>query len=88
MEAMAFELKIVSSNVFGIPEMIGDRHEGYLVRPGDPEALANVLVEAIETDYANRLRGNAYARVNRLFDNQKQLPKHLAMVKEVILQHE
>jgi GT2 family glycosyltransferase/glycosyltransferase involved in cell wall biosynthesis len=88
LEAMAFELKIVSTNVFGIPEMIGDRHEGYLVRPGDPEALANVLVEAIDTDYANRLRGNAYARVNRLFDNQKQLPKHLEIVKEVVLQHE
>ncbi|MDJ1184787.1 glycosyltransferase [Roseofilum casamattae] len=88
LEAMAFELKIVSTNVFGIPEMIGDRHEGYLVRPGDPEALGNALVEAIDTDYANRLRGNAYARVNRLFDNQKQLPKHLQIVKEAILQQE
>ncbi len=87
LEAMAFELKIVSTNVFGIPEMIGDRHEGYLVRPGDPDALATVLIEAIDTEYANRLRGNAYARVRRLFDNKKQLPKHLQMVKEVVLRH-
>ncbi|MBD2313294.1 glycosyltransferase [Desertifilum sp. FACHB-1129] len=85
LEAMAFELKIVSTSVFGIPEMIGDRQEAYLVPPGNAKAIAAALLECLEDDYSNRLPGNAYARVTRLFDNQVQLPKHLELLKEVAL---
>ncbi len=35
MEAMAFRTPIVSTDVHGIAEMIGQRQQGYLVKPGD-----------------------------------------------------
>lgn len=56
LEAMAFELKIISTDVFGIPEIINDGGEGYLVQPGDAKALANAIHKCIiEPEISDRL---------------------------------
>ena len=86
LEAMAFELKIVSTGVFGIAEMIGDREHGYLVPPGDPQALATAMLDCLsDPETSQKMAAKAYARVCRMFNNQLQLPKHLELAKEVAL---
>lgn len=55
MEAMALERPVVSTTVAGIPELVRDGIEGWLVAPGDVEALANALVEVLRSDIS-RLR--------------------------------
>jgi glycosyltransferase involved in cell wall biosynthesis len=40
MEAMAVGIAVVSTSVSGIPELIQEGVNGYLVAPNDPEALA------------------------------------------------
>ncbi|MBW4475837.1 MAG: glycosyltransferase [Tolypothrix brevis GSE-NOS-MK-07-07A] len=86
LEAMAFELKIISTDVFGIPEIINDRGEGYLVQPGDAKALAGAIHKCIvEPDISDRLAKNAYAKMYRLFDNNNLLQQHWLLAKEVIL---
>ena len=43
MEAMAFRTPMVTTDVHGIAEMIGQRQDGYLVPPGDPLALSRMM---------------------------------------------
>ncbi len=86
LEAMAFEMKIVSTNVFGIPEMICDGNEGYLVDPGNPQALANALRECLENpEKSAKMARNAYSKVCRMFDEESHLQKQLWLTKEVLL---
>jgi glycosyltransferase involved in cell wall biosynthesis len=52
LEAMAFGLPVIASNVGGLPEMIDDNETGWLIPPDDPSALA----EAIFRAFLNRER--------------------------------
>ena len=40
-EAMAMEIPVVSTNVSGVPELVEDGHNGFLVPPRSPDALAD-----------------------------------------------
>jgi len=42
-EAMASGLPVVATEIAGIPEQVADGESGYLIPPGDPEALADRL---------------------------------------------
>ncbi len=42
-EAMACGLPVVSTHLVGVPEMVDDGDTGFLVDPGNPEALAGAL---------------------------------------------
>lgn len=84
--AMAFELKIISTNVFGIPEMMGNGEVGLLVEPGDPDALAAAILTYLnQPQLATRFASNGYARVHRIFDNQILLQQHLELLQEAYL---
>ncbi len=50
LEAFASGLPVVSTNVGAIPEMICEGQNGFLVRPGDIEALANNILNLITDD--------------------------------------
>jgi O-antigen biosynthesis protein len=86
LEAMAFQLKVVSTDVFGIPEIINDGSEGYLVQPGNSTDLATAIYNCIvDSDRSDLLAKNARAKVLRLFDNNSLLQQHWRLAKEVIL---
>jgi len=55
LEAMAFGLPVVASNVGGIPEMVRDGETGYLIPPGDPPALRDAVIRMAD-DPAGRER--------------------------------
>lgn len=49
-EAMACGCKIVSSNIGGIPEAVGNTGASWLVSPGAPSQLRDAIMIAFETD--------------------------------------
>jgi len=84
--AMAFELRILSTNVFGIVELISDGHEGALIPPGNSDAMSKSLMTIIEHEAAyKRLAVCARVKVARLFDNSQLLPQHVRLAKEAAM---
>lgn len=50
MEAMALERPVVSTTVAGIPELVRHGQDGWLVAPGDVDALVQALTEVLGCD--------------------------------------
>ncbi|MBP6507893.1 MAG: glycosyltransferase family 4 protein [Opitutaceae bacterium] len=82
-EAAAFGLPIVSTNVNGIPELVTEE-EAWLIEPGDPRQLAAALRSAIAAHAAHDLSRPTHARRTALarFDARVSLPQHLALANE------
>ena len=88
LEAMAFKLPIVTTDVFGIPEMVSNYNEGLLVHPGDPLSIAQSIVNLVQSAKARQeLGARAHAKVTRLFNSPKQLGRQLDLTKEVVVRH-
>ncbi len=56
-EAMASGKPVVASNVGGIPDLIKDKENGLLVKPGDEEALANAVLALLNDPEKARRMG-------------------------------
>ncbi|MCF3652100.1 glycosyltransferase [Synoicihabitans lomoniglobus] len=89
LEAMAFETPIVSTNVHGIPEMVTDKAEAYLVPPGDPIVFAKTLKTCLD----KLLHGTStvpmgYSKVVRAYDMRNVLPKHADLAREAVLDYD
>jgi glycosyltransferase involved in cell wall biosynthesis len=86
LEAMAFEIPIVSTEVNGVPEMVTHRAEANLVDAGDPVEFAKTMKACLE----KQLNGTStapmgYSKVVRAYDIARVLPKHADMAREAVL---
>lgn len=86
LEAMAFETPIVSTDVHGIPEMVTDRAEAYLVPAGEPVKFAKVMKTCLEKQQnGTSTAPMGYSKVVRAYDIDRVLPKHADMARETYL---
>jgi glycosyltransferase involved in cell wall biosynthesis len=76
MEAMAIGVPVIATNIAGTSELIDDGKTGILVRPSDPQILAEAVVRMIK-DYNFRLRAAELGRerVATEFDVDKESEK-------------
>jgi len=89
MEAMAFRTPIVSTDVHGIPMLVGQRQDAYLVPPGDPVALSRMMWACLAKERSGKtLTEAAYSRVLREHDYARVLPFHVALAREAFLARE
>ena len=58
-EAMAFGLPVVATNIGGLPEVVQDGVTGILVPPKDPDALAEAVIRLLRDPELRRRLGNA-----------------------------
>jgi len=69
LEAASFSLPIIATSVGGISEVIEDGLSGYLVKPGDVEAMSKRMTELMNHPELRKKMGQkAYEKVRSLFE--------------------
>lgn len=84
-EAMACGLPVIGANTGGMPEIISDSYNGYLVQPDDSSILAQ-KIEKLLKDYSTRKRfiNAGLKTVEDKFTAKKQFKNFINMLKETI----
>ena len=84
LEAMAAAAPIVATRVSGTDQALGTGEAGWVVPPGDEEALAAAILEALADEEGARRRGHrARRRVEEEFGIARQVERYLALYREV-----
>lgn len=79
-EATAQRVPAIVSDVGGMPELVADGETGYVVPPGDPEALAAALSRLAEDrDECHRLGAAARARIAARFNITDTIDAYTAL---------
>jgi glycosyltransferase involved in cell wall biosynthesis len=85
LEAMAMGLPVVASAVGGLPELVADGQTGWLVPPGNPEALAGRLRTLLADPALRRAMGeNGQARVRRNFSRDQMVASISEIYEELL----
>jgi glycosyltransferase involved in cell wall biosynthesis len=85
LEAMAFGLPIVSTDVFGVPEAVAHEREALLVRPGDAAALAAGVQRVLgDPALAARLGARARATLVERFTLERMIDEYDRLLAECV----
>ena len=80
LEAMAAAIPVIASKVGSIPDLVQNDVTGYLVPPGDSEALANRLLCLLRNpDHAKRLGQGGLEHVRTNFSSQAMARQYAAV---------
>ncbi|MEO6003592.1 MAG: glycosyltransferase [Opitutus sp.] len=84
LESASFKIPIISTNVNGIPEMLQNNDEAYLIPAGDYAKLAAAMKTCLDHVFAHddKMVSMAFARMCRFYDARVALPAHVAMAHE------
>jgi glycosyltransferase involved in cell wall biosynthesis len=84
LEAASFRIPIISTNVNGIPEMLVNNDEAFLIPAGDYHKLATAMKTCLDKYFAgdDKMVSMAFARMSRFYDARRSLPAHVAMARE------
>jgi len=87
LEAMACEVPVVASNVGGLPEVIGDGVDGYLLEPGDIEKMSACTLEVLSDDSRRTQMGqSARETARRRFSSSIVIPTYEAFYRKILNQ--
>jgi len=85
LEAMACEVPVVVSDVGGLPEVITDGVEGYLVDPRDPGQMAQRAISLLSDDAARKAMGiRARLSARSRFCSTKIIPQYEEFYRKVV----
>jgi glycosyltransferase involved in cell wall biosynthesis len=86
LEAMAFEVPVLATEVFGVPELITDGKNGYLCRPCDVAALTLALERVLSEpkEKRNWVAKNGAALVRTRHDSRGYADAYLKLMRGLI----
>ena len=87
MEAMACGVPVVATRLAGVPEMICDGSEGFLVAPRDPPALAQAMAKLLRDSSLARAmgeKGRATAEKKFSIENTTRMLKRLFVERALV----
>ena len=88
LEAMAAGVPVVASAVGGVAELVVDGVTGFIVPPGDPDALSDALARLLADSRLRRQMGAAgRARAEALFDLPSLHQAHLELYARELAVH-
>ena len=71
LEAMSYKLPIISTNIGGIPEVVFNAQNGYLITPGDQPALKRCIDKMLESSITRKKMGEkSYILSKKHFPNE------------------
>ncbi len=86
--AMSCEVPVIATNVGGVPEVVEQGVDGYLVEPEDVQGAAKHAIEILSRADRGRSMGQA-ARVNakKKFCAKDVIPQYEAYYKQILNQY-
>ena len=85
LEAMAYKLPIISTKIGGIPQLIDNGVEGFLVDAGDILGLENSINKLLESEELRKNMGeNSFKKVEKDFNLVKNIEKLKSIYKSLI----
>lgn len=83
-EAMAYGIAPIVTNVGGLPELVTDGESGYVIEPNDPQALAEKIIALYKNPKTKkRLGKNARRRINTHFNINTTVEKTRQVFEEL-----
>ena len=86
LEAMASGVPVVASHAGGLPEVVPDGEAGYLLPPGDVEAMAERVVQLLSDDGRHARFAAAGRRRAVQFGCDEVVPRFEALYERVLRQ--
>lgn len=84
-EAMAYKIPIVATNIGGLPEVVKDNECGYIVKHNDINAMAERLFELCENESKRSEFGqNGFDRYHKLFSAKVMANKYKKLIGESV----
>ena len=85
LDALAAAVPVVATNTGGLPEIIHDGKTGRLVAPGEPEALADGIVEMLtRVEAAKAMADEGRAMVQNYFSIDAMVDKNIEVYQKVL----
>jgi glycosyltransferase involved in cell wall biosynthesis len=73
LEAMLHAKPVIASRVGGVPELITDGQNGFLVPPANPRALADAMIKMIEKPLLKEMGVESQAKINERFSLERMV---------------
>jgi glycosyltransferase involved in cell wall biosynthesis len=83
-DAMQFGLPIVASRVGGIPELVTDRENGWLIPASDPLALADAILSLADDMQARAAMSVANREKARAYSADVMAQRYVALYREIV----
>jgi glycosyltransferase involved in cell wall biosynthesis len=82
--AYAAGVPVISTNVGGLAEMTEDGKTGYVIAPGEPEAIADAVSKCFKSDNYEKMSQNARRAAAKQFNWEKIAEQTAAVYRQVI----